>query len=139
MKNNLLITLAAILIFLPFSSCENKDEAEDIRTNLAGTWQLASVRIDGLAVDTGAYPEFIRLQENRIFLSYDAATELLIRGGWSYEGNMLNISTDLPAAYYIEQADGKTLSLKRLDFNADGKLSTTVRDYRRTDDSQIPE
>ncbi|MDR2805191.1 MAG: lipocalin family protein [Dysgonamonadaceae bacterium] len=139
MKNNILTSLIAFLWILSFSCCDDKNEAEDIQANLVGTWQLTSVQIDGVSVDIAAHPGFIRLQENKIFLSYHAATQVLIRGGWSYEGNMLNISTDLPVAYYVLKADGKTLSLKRQDFNADGKLSTTIRDYQRTADSQIPE
>jgi hypothetical protein len=139
MKNDFLICLAAFFMLLSFSCSEDRSEAEEIQANLAGTWQLTSIQIDGLPVDISAYPGFIRLQENKIYLSYNATTETLTRGGWSYEGNMLNISTDLPAAYYVEHADGKTLSLKREDFNADGKLSTTIQDYQQADDSQIPE
>ncbi|MDR2086532.1 MAG: hypothetical protein LBP72_05095 [Dysgonamonadaceae bacterium] len=139
MKNRFLLSWAALLFILSFSCCEDKDEAEDIQTKLTGTWQLTSVQIDGAEVGVASFPGWIRLQENRIYLSYDATTNTLIRGGWSYEGSMLNISTDLPAAYYVLLADGTSLSLKRQDFSTDGKLSVTVRHYRRTGDSQIPE
>jgi hypothetical protein len=139
MKNNFLIPIAAFLFILFFSCCEDKNEAEEIQTNLVGTWQLTSVQIDGATTDIAAYPGFIQFQENRIFLSYNATSGLVTRGGWSYEGNMLSVSTDLPAAYYVLHADGKTLSLKRQDFNTTGGLIATVRDYQRTGDEQIPE
>jgi hypothetical protein len=139
MKNNYLISIVSILFILFFSGCEDKNEAEEIQANLVGTWQLTSVQIDGATTDIAAYPGFVRFQENRIFLSYNTVTGELTRGGWSYEGNMLNVSTDLPAAYYVLHADGKTLSLKRQDFNTNGELSTTIRDYQLTGDEQIPE
>jgi hypothetical protein len=139
MKNNFLIPIASFLFILLFFGCEDKNEAEEIRANLVGTWQLTSVQIDGATTDIAAYPGFIQFQENRIFLSYNATTDELTRGGWSYEGSMLNVSTDLPAAYYVLHVDGKTLSLKRQDFNTTGGLIATIRDYQRTGDEQIPE
>ncbi|MDR1632529.1 MAG: lipocalin family protein [Dysgonamonadaceae bacterium] len=139
MKIKYTLPLAVLLVFTLFPACEDKNETEEIQTNLVGTWRLTSVQTDGAATDIAAYAGFIRLQENRIFLSYDATAGVLTRGGWSYEGNMLNISTDLPAAYYVLRADGKTLSLKRQDFNPGGGLTITVRDYQLTGDEQIPE
>jgi hypothetical protein len=132
-------TLAACL-FLSFLSCaDDKDEAAEIQKEIAGTWQLISVTADGADADISSYPDFIRFQANSIFLSYREATEVKERGGWSYTGEMLNISLYLPAAYYPLKIDAQNLSLKRLDFNTEGALSTSILEYRRTDDSKIPE
>ena len=118
-------------LFVFFFSCENKDEAEDMRQMIVGSWQLISVQIDGTNVDFTAYPDIIQFQANYIFQSYNTTTETKVRGGWSYEGEMLNISVYLPAAFYILKADAQNLSLKRLDFNTEGTLSITIQEYLR--------
>jgi hypothetical protein len=121
------------------SSCKENDEPGDIVNSLVGTWQLIEIRIDGNNAEVEDSPEYIRFQANRIYLSYIESSQTLIRGGWSYENGMLNISVDLPAAYYVENVDGKILTLKRQDFNANGEISVTVKEYRRTEDSKIPD
>ncbi|MDR1682268.1 MAG: lipocalin family protein [Candidatus Symbiothrix sp.] len=138
MKNTFSSIIALLLLF-GFYACEEKNEAAEIESKLAGTWQLSSAIIDGIETDISVYPDFIRFQTNKIFLSYNSTFNELIRGGWSYEGAMLNISTDLPAAYYVLRVDENYLSLKRNDFNTDGGLIATVRNYQRTEDSQILE
>ena len=99
---------------------------------IAGSWQLSSVQIDGTSADLTAYPDIIQFQPNFIFESYNTATQKQVRGGWSYENGMLNISVYLPAAFYIVKADAQNLSLKRLDFNTGGTLSTTIQEYRKS-------
>jgi hypothetical protein len=138
MKNSLFILIIATLSMLSFSRCSDNGETEDIRASLVGTWQLTAVEIDDQATDITSSPAFVRFQSNQIYLSYDATANVVTHGGWSYEGNMLNISVDLPAAYYVLHADAATLSLKRYDFNADGNLRITIRKYQRTDDAKIP-
>jgi hypothetical protein len=135
MKKQLILTLLVGL--LAFFSCEDKDEAADIRNTIVGVWQLSAVQIDGATVDLTAFPDKIQFQSNSIFQSYNTATDIKIRGGWSYEGDMLNISVYLPAAFYVLKADAQNLSLKRLDFNSGGTLSETIQEYRRISDESI--
>lgn len=47
---------------------------------------------------------------------------------------MLNISVDLPAAYYVIKVDEVSLTLKRLDFKSDSSLQTTIKEYKRVDE-----
>ena len=126
-----------VLLFLPvfFFSCEDKDKADDIQHVIVGSWQLISVQTDGTNADLTAYPDIIQFQSNFIFQSYTTITKTTVRGGWSYENGMLNISVYLPAAFYVIKADGQNLSLKRLDFNTGGTLSTTIQEYRRVSES----
>jgi hypothetical protein len=125
------------LLFSLFS-CEEKDDSEDVKNAIAGTWQLTSMQIDGTATDLSSSPDVIQFQSNAIFQSYNTITQVKVRGGWSYEGDMLNISVYLPAAYYVLKADAQNLSLKRLDFNTEGTLTTTLQEYRRSPDSEMP-
>lgn len=136
-KNSIFFALLCCL--LSFSSCNDEDEADSIRTAIAGTWQLSSVVVDGNNLsDLSAYPEFVQFQSNSIFQTYDKLTDVKERGGWSYENDMLNISIYLPAAYYVLKVDAQYLSLKRFDFNVEGALSTTIQEYERSVDSEIP-
>jgi hypothetical protein len=132
--------LYAVLFLLSvfFSSCEDKNETDDIRSLIVGAWQLTSVQIDGTNADLTAYPDIIQFQPNYIFQSYNTITQTKVRGGWSYESDMLTVSVYLPAAFYVLKADAQNLSLKRLDFNTAGMLSTTIQEYRRIADSEIP-
>ncbi|MDR0546966.1 MAG: lipocalin family protein [Dysgonamonadaceae bacterium] len=136
-KTTFIGTIFSCLFVLSLLSCEKEDAAGDIRASLVGSWQLASVEIDGNEADLTAYPAFVRFQSNQLYQSYDGST--LVRGSWSYENGMLNISTDLPAAYYVEEVNSQTLSLKRKDFNTEGQLSISIKHYQRADNSQIPE
>jgi hypothetical protein len=129
--------LYLVLFSLPvlLFSCKDKDETEELRNAIVGTWQLSSVQRDGVDVDLTAFPDIIQFQPNYIFLSYATSTQVKVRGGWSYDGDMLNISVYLPAAFYVLKADALSLSLKRLDFNTGGTLTTTIQEYRRTSES----
>jgi hypothetical protein len=133
-----LFTLTVCCLFLSFLSCEDENEADNIKNAIAGTWQLTSVKIDGTEAATSSFPDVIQFQPNFIFQSYNTSTQIKVRGGWSYEGDMLNISVDLPASYYVLNANAQNLSLKRLDFNTGGDISTTILEYRNTSDLEIP-
>ena len=127
---------AVLFLFLSVSACNKDNEADDIRDAIVGTWKLTSVTVDGANSDS-SYPDLIQFQENFIFQAYTTETGVKNRGGWSYEGDMLNISIYLPAAFYIMNLDSKNLSLKRYDFKTDGALQTSVQQYQRTSDSEL--
>lgn len=134
LKILIVLTLGSFLI-----ACEKNSESDPIKAALVGTWELSSVQIDGVDQDLTAYPDYIQFQLNQIYLTYDSPSDVIERGGWSYEGEMLNISFDLPAAYYILLANNQYLNLKRYDFNAEGQLDIRIMQYIRADDSMIPE
>jgi hypothetical protein len=102
-----------------------------MRNAIVGSWQLSSVQIDGTNADLTAYPNTVQFKANYIFESKNSADSETVRGGWSYEGNMLNISVYLPAAFYIVKVDSQNLILKRLDFNSSGLLIETILNYRK--------
>jgi hypothetical protein len=104
---------------------------EDLKNAIVGSWQLSSVQINGTDVDLTAYPDIIQFQANYIFESKNSTNNETVRGGWSYEGDMLNISVYLPAAFYIVKVDSQNLILKRLDFNSSGLLIETILNYRK--------
>jgi hypothetical protein len=116
-----------------FFACEEKNEADSVRNAIVGKWKLLSVAIDGVEADVTVYPDSIEFQSNAIFRSVRSTTQETVRGSWSYEGDMLNISVYLPAAFYVLKADAQQLLLKRLDFNSEGSLATTIQEYRRVE------
>ena len=128
---------AVLFLFMTISACSKEDKADNMRDTIVGTWKLTSVSIDGSSADISTYPDLIQFQSNSIFQAYNTSTKVKNRGGWSYEGEMLNISIYLPAAFYIKNVDTKNLSLQRYDFNTEGSLKTTIQQYQRTDDSEL--
>jgi hypothetical protein len=126
-----------LLLFLPIFFFILDDKADDMRNAIVGTWKLTSVTVDGANMDISTYPNLIQFQANTIFQAYNSSTSVKNRGGWSYEGEMLNISLYLPAAFYIMNIDAKNLTLKRYDFNTDGSLRTTIQQYQLTNDSEM--
>lgn len=139
-KHVFLRLLIAFTLGCFLSACEKEDTTSDqIKTSLVGTWKLTSVQINEVEQDLTAYPDYIQFRSNQIFITYDSSTDVITRGGWSYKGDMLNISFDLPAAYYILSVNNLNLNLKRYDFNADGKLDTGIMKHTRVDDSMVPE
>jgi hypothetical protein len=136
MKIKHLFLYLFLCCLLPLSfSCEDKDEADNLRNAIIGTWQLTSVQINGVSAEPSAYPDdIIQFQPNYIFQSYNTTTEETTRGEWSYEDEMLNISIYLPVAFYVLEANAQNLSLKRLDFNSEGTLTTTIQEYRKIND-----
>jgi hypothetical protein len=133
-KHQILYWFPFVLSML-FFSCKDKDETGGMKNAITGTWQLISVQKDGVNADLTTFPDKIQFQANYIFQSYNTTTQVKIRGGWSYEGDMLNISVYLPVAFYVLKADAQHLTLKRLDFNAQGILGETIQEYRRTTES----
>ena len=131
--------LAAAFIAL-FVSCGGN---EDVNTGdrLVGTWQLKTVTVDGNSVDITGRRDLMQLQANFIYRACNTATPgtSTVRGGWSYQDEMLNISLDLPAAYYVLEVTSDALSLERFDFNGDGALQTTVLNYGKVADSSFPD
>ena len=119
-----------------FAACD-KDET-NVGEMLVGTWQLKTVMIDGNPVDITGRQDMIQFQNNSIYQACNTTETSKIRGGWSYIDDMLNISTDLPAAYYILEINSVTLSLERFDFKSDGSLQSTVLNYEKVSDSLFP-
>ena len=124
-------------VFLMIFSCSKDNDAKNMREDIVGTWKLTSVTVNGSNADTSTYFDIIQFQSNSIFQEYNTSTSSKNRGGWSYEGDMLNISLYLPAAFYITSINNKNLTLQRYDFNNDGSIRTTIQQYQRTTDSDM--
>lgn len=127
----LLVCCLGILV----TSCKDEDKTSDL---IVGTWKLTAVQVDGNSEDISTKADLIQFQANSIFQSYNSSAGVKTRGGWSYEGNMLNISLDLPAAYYIESVNSTSLELKRYDIKEEGGLQTTLLFYEKANDDLIP-
>lgn len=119
------------------ASCSDDDDQID--KDIVGTWQLTEMSVNGASVAITGLDDVYQYQKNTIFQRYNTTTKAAPkRGGWSYEGDMLNISLDLPSAYYILNISSNKMTLKRLDFDTDGTLKETITVYDRVDDSLIP-
>lgn len=118
-----------------FSSC---DKEENMESRVAGAWQLASFSIDEQQQDMTGKNEIILLAENFVFKRYLTDENKYRIGGWSYAGNMLNISVDQPAAYYIESVNDNELSIKRHDFDSNGAIVKTVFNYIKVSEDLLP-
>ncbi len=135
MKNRFSYFLLLSVVMLLFVSCDKDDDTSD---KIVGTWQLTKMEVDGQQQDISDTTDILQFQSNSLFVRFIVSTSQKIRGGWSYEGDMLNISPDLPAAYYVVSANGSELILKRIDFNTDGSLKTTIISYQKVADEMIP-
>lgn len=135
MKNRLSYFLLLSVVMLLFASCDKDDDTSD---KIVGTWQLTKMEVDGQQQDISQTTDILQFQSNSLFVRLIVSTNQKIRGGWSYEGDMLNISPDLPAAYYVVNANGSELILRRIDFNTDGSLKTTIISYQKVADEMIP-
>jgi len=123
------------LLFVGFIGLSTGCEQEvDICDSIVGTWELQRLIIDEQEVSLVEKKQWIAFQANSIYLSYQSETNIQNRGGWSFSGQMLNISVDLPAAYYVIKVDEVSLTLKRLDFKSDSSLQTTIKEYKRVDE-----
>ncbi len=126
------------LCFIPlFWGCSD-DEDNNNRSGIVGAWQLVSIAIDGQNQDMAADNQIILFQENSVFKRYFSDQGIYRIGGWSIQSEMLNISVDLPAAYYIETLDGNNLALKRYDFDDSGNLQITVSKYKKVSEDLLP-
>lgn len=131
----------SFLLFLSFAICfvSCNDDEDSVQDRIVGTWQLQSMQEDGQAVSIVGQNDLVQFQSNSIFLRYNSsATSAVKRGGWSYTGGMLNISLDLPAAYYVLNLNANELKIKRLDFAATGSVKTTEFVYNKVSDDLIP-
>ncbi len=125
------IVAFSFLLFAVFS-CEEEEEKLDIQ--LVGKWKL-SEKIVGSSVAALSECEMqstVELKEKNLCTLYDACNDLSINSGWSYKSDMLNISEYLPAAFYVDQVDKTTLTLRRKDISSEGTLQVTVLKYIRS-------
>ncbi|GBU06799.1 hypothetical protein AwDysgo_01300 [Bacteroidales bacterium] len=129
-------SLLIILCVGLFVACSSNDE-DKVEDRLVGTWEIQSLLTNEENSPISSVDDLIQFQAIKIYQSYKTAETKKQRGGWSYTGNMLNISLDLPAAYYLLKVDANELTLKRLDFKADGSLQSQIRQYKRVEDSRI--
>ena len=140
LKKKYFFFIVVLPLIFSIASCDKEDKADEVRKAIVGTWELISVTVDGQALDADellSYPSLVQFQSNSIFQVYNQSTGKKTRGGWSYEGDMLNISLYLPAAFYIMDVNSVNLNLKRYDFNEDSSLRNTFLRYQRVDDSKI--
>ncbi|MFV0469168.1 MAG: lipocalin family protein [Dysgonomonas sp.] len=131
----------SFLLLLSFAICfvSCNDDEDSVQDRIVGTWQLQSMQEDGQAVSIIGQDDLVQFQSNSIFLRYNSsATSAVKRGGWSYTGGMLNISLDLPAAYYVLNLNANELKIKRLDFATTGLVKTTEFVYNKVSDDLIP-
>jgi len=136
-RKNYFFYAVVLSLFISILACSKDDDSKNMRNDIVGTWKLTSVSVNGSNADTSTYPDLIQFQSNSIFQAYTTSTSTKNRGGWSYEGDMLNISLYLPGAYYITSINNQNLTLQRYDFNTDGSLKTTIQQYQRTADSDM--
>jgi len=131
-------TKLLIFLFLAITgiivSCD-KDETTT-ESLLLGKWKLTGKTIDASAVNLTNCEGLSRLElyEKNLCLIADSCQHKVIRSGWSYKYDMLNIAYDLPAAYYVETVNSTTLQLKRKDFSALGNLQITILNYSKATD-----
>lgn len=136
-KHSLFLFLLFAPMFFLIGCSDDEDSVQDL---IVGTWQLQSVQENGQDVSITGLDNAMRFQSNSIFIRYNTTTAATPkRGGWSYEGDMLNISLDLPAAYYVINLNSTELRLKKLGFFDNGDLKTTELVYTKVEDSVIPE
>jgi hypothetical protein len=125
--------LLCLVTFAGFSCTPEDIPAEEL---LVGNWILTSKSIDNVpdTLSECALSSGIEFKANQICILNDACALKSINSGWSYRNGMLNISSHLPAAYYIEQLDGSVLRIRRSDITEAGKLQVTVFSYSKSID-----
>lgn len=125
------IVAFSFFLFAVFS-CEKEEENIDIQ--LVGKWKLSEKIIGGsvAALSECEKQSTIELKEKNLCLLYDACNDLSVNSGWSYKSDMLNISEYLPAAFYVDQLDKSSMTLRRNDISPEGNLQVTVLKYNRT-------
>ncbi len=125
--------MLCLVTFAGFSCTPEDIPAEEL---LVGNWILTSKSIDNVpdTLSECALSSGIEFKANQICILNDACALKSINSGWSYRNGMLNISSHLPAAYYIEQLDGSVLRIRRSDITEAGKLQVTVFSYSKSID-----
>lgn len=137
-RNYLFLSLLLTMFLLIGTACSDDNDGPE--QQIVGAWQLETITVDGIPQPIGAETaQVINLKQSRVFKRYYTERKITKIGGWSYTADMLNISLDMPAAYYVESVSGTELKLRRLDFNDEGKVAITVNTYKRVAESIIPE
>jgi hypothetical protein len=136
MINRILHFLLLLPLVFSMSACTDDDQG--LSQQIVGAWQLTSVNIDGQQQDLSGNNQIILFESNSVFKRYLTDEAKYRIGGWSIKPDMLNISLDLPAAYYIEQIEHTSLTLKRFDFDVNGNLKTTVFVYKKVSEDLLP-
>jgi hypothetical protein len=113
------------LVLLPLSCKKESASTEDL---ILGKWTLTEKTVDQVPVILSDCEKLntIEFRLNNFCLLYDGCAADSVNSGWDYKYGMLNISKQLPAAYYIEQLDGTSLKIRRNDIAAEGNLQVTV-------------
>lgn len=112
-------------------SC-TKEEA-GIEDQITGKWKLTEKTVGEVPVVLSDCEKLntIEFQLNNFCLIYDGCKEDTTNSGWNYKYEMLNISVQLPAAYYIDQLDEALLKIRRKDISPTGELLVTVLSYSK--------
>lgn len=131
MKAKISGILFAILLAAGLVSCEKETTGPE--TEILGLWLLTERTMNN-APDSLSACELLNtleFRENNMCVIYDACAESQTNSGWNFKFDMLNISRHLPAAYYIDQLDTASLTIRRNDIGNDGELMVTVLVYTR--------
>lgn len=127
------------LLFFCFTftlfSCEKDEEIQD---RIVGAWELTSETVNGEDQDLTGKNQILLFAQTYVFKRYLVEEEKYRIGGWSIKGGQLNISLDLPAAYYIETLTQIELVTKRIDFNDQGEIQSTLNTYKRVSEALLP-
>ncbi len=128
-----IILLAFFAVFIGFSISCKKEESNNVESQLVGKWKLTTKTVDNQSVQLTDCETLSRMefQEKNLCIISDSCAHAVIRSGWSYKYDMLNIAKQLPAAYYIISVTSTDLQLKRNDFSAEGKLQVSVFNYSK--------
>lgn len=135
-KRNFSILLCLCLCSSLFFSCSDDDEG--VETRIVGAWQLSAKAVDGQEQSLTGQNEILLFEATAVFKRYLVDEGKYRIGGWNLKADMLNISVDLPAAYYIESANSSNLVLRRLDFNTDGNMKETITTYQKVSADLLP-
>lgn len=125
---------ALLLCLATFAALSCAREVAGTEDLLVGKWILAERTVDNVrdSLSECQLLSGIEFKADNICILVDACTTKSVNSGWSYRYGMLNVSYDLPAAYYIEQLDGSSLRLRRNDITAAGLLQVTVITYSKS-------
>ena len=140
MRKNIRYLFLYLIMILGTVGCyKDDDNKNDIINQLNDTaWQIESKTISGEEFELSDCEKgyMIYFENKGILKTYDACEDVIHRSGWSFKGDLLNLSNDLPASYKIEEI-GNILVLRRLDFK-DGELITTIIKSIRVENTIFP-